>query len=68
MEIRRDQEPIDWDAAWESLVVRLQRPRRWRIARVVGQSVATLAVMAVSVWMLVQLVAAPLHDLGRLGA
>jgi hypothetical protein len=68
MEVSRDHEPIDWDAAWESLVVRLQRPRRRRIARAVGQATATLAVMAASVWLLLQLVAAPLHELSRLGA
>ncbi|MGH9230249.1 MAG: hypothetical protein ACRD07_16265 [Acidimicrobiales bacterium] len=68
MEVSRDHEPIDWDAAWEALVLGLQRPRRRRVALAVGQLVLTLAVMGVSVWLLVQLVAPQLRGLGRFGA
>jgi hypothetical protein len=68
MDVSRDREPIDWDAAWEALVLRLQRPRRQRIAIAVAQIAVTLAVLGVSVWLLLLLVAEPLHHLGRLGA
>jgi hypothetical protein len=68
MDLSRDREPIDWDAAWEALVVRLQRPRRQRIAIAAGQVLLTLAVLGVSVWLLMLLVTEPLHHLGRFGA
>jgi hypothetical protein len=68
MEVSRDNEPIDWDAAWEALVVGLQRPRYQRIALAVGQALVTLAVMSLSVWLLLRMVAEPLNELGRFGA
>jgi hypothetical protein len=68
MEVSRDREPIDWDAAWEALVQRLRRPRHQRIAIAAAQVAATLAVLGVSMWLLMLLVAEPLHHLGRFGA
>jgi hypothetical protein len=68
MDVSRNHEPIDWDAAWEALVLRLQRPRRQRIAIAAAQVAVTLTVLGVSVWLLLLLVAEPLHHLGRLGA
>jgi hypothetical protein len=68
MEVSRNREPIDWDAAWEALVQRLQRPRHQRIAIAAAQVAMTLAVLGVSVWLLMLLVAEPLHHLGRFGA
>ncbi|HKA85374.1 MAG TPA: hypothetical protein VKD21_15995 [Acidimicrobiales bacterium] len=68
MEVSRDREPIDWDAAWEALVLRLQRPRHQRIAIAAGQVLLTLAVLGVSMWLLMLLVAEPLNHLGRFGA
>jgi hypothetical protein len=68
MEVSRDHEPIDWDAAWEALVLGLQRPRYQRIALAVGQALVTLAVMSLSVWLLLRMVAEPLNELGRFGA
>ena len=68
MEVSRDHEPIDWDAAWEALVLGLQRPRHQRIALAAGQVLVTLAVMGLSVWLLLLIVAEPLHELGRFGA
>jgi flagellar biogenesis protein FliO len=68
MEVSRDHEPTDWDAAWEALVLGRQRPRHQRVALAVGQLLVTLAVMGVAVWLLVQLVAPQLHGLGRFGA
>jgi hypothetical protein len=68
MEVSRDQEPIDWDAAWEALVRGLDRPRHQRIAIAAAQVAATLAVLGVSVWLLLLMVAEPLHHLGRFGA
>jgi hypothetical protein len=68
MEVRRDQEPIDWDAAWEALVKELQHPRRRRIAIAAAQVAATAVALAVSVWLLLLMIAEPLHHLGRFGA
>jgi hypothetical protein len=68
VEVSRDPEPVDWDAAWEALVLRLQRPRHRRIASTVGQAVVALAATGLSLWLLVQLIAEPLHELGRMGA
>jgi hypothetical protein len=68
MEVSRDHEPIDWDAAWEALVRGLERPRYQCIAVSVGQALVTLAVMGVSVWLLARMIAEPLHGLGRFGA
>jgi hypothetical protein len=68
MEVGKDREPIDWDAAWEALVLALQRPRHQRIALAAGQALVALAVIALSVWLLLQLVAEPLHHLARFGA
>jgi hypothetical protein len=68
MDASRDHEPVDWDAAWEALVARLERPQHQRIAIAVGQVVVGLAVMVVSVWLLAQLITEPLHELSRLGA
>lgn len=68
MEVSRDQEPIDWDAAWEALVRGLERPRYQRLALSVGQVLVTLAVMGVLVWLLARLIAEPLNELGRFGA
>ena len=68
MEVGRDHEPIDWDAAWEAIVLGLQRPRYQRIALAVGQVLVTLAVMGVSAWLLLRIIAEPLHELGRFGA
>jgi nitrate reductase gamma subunit len=68
MEVRRDHEPIDWDAAWEAIVLGLQRPRYQRIALAAGQVLVTLAVMGVSAWLLLRMIAEPLNELGRFGA
>ena len=68
MDVSRDREPIDWDAAWEALVLRLQRPRRQRVAIAAAQVAVTLAVLGVSVWLLMLLVTEPLQHLGRFGA
>jgi hypothetical protein len=68
MEARRDHEPIDWDAAWEAIVLGLQRPRYQRIAVAAGQVLVTLAVMGVSAWLLLRMIAEPLNELGRFGA
>ena len=68
MEASRDREPIDWDAAWEALVLRLQRPRHQRIAIAAAQVAVAVAVLGVSVWLLVLVIAEPLHHLGRFGA
>jgi hypothetical protein len=68
MEVSGDRDPIDWDAAWEALVLRLQRPRHQRIAIAAAQVAVTLAVLGVSVWLLVLIVAEPLRHLGRFGA
>jgi hypothetical protein len=68
MDVSRDREPIDWDAAWEALVLRLQRPRHQRVAIAAAQVAVTLAVLGVSVWLLLLVVAEPLHHLGRFGA
>jgi hypothetical protein len=68
MDLSRDREPIDWDAAWEALVLRLQRPRHQRIAIAAAQVAVTLAVLGVSVWLLLLVVAEPLQHLGRFGA
>jgi hypothetical protein len=68
MEVSRNREPIDWDAAWEALVQHLRRPRHQRIAIAAAQVAVTLAVLGVSMWLLMLLVAEPLHHLGRFGA
>jgi hypothetical protein len=68
MEVRRDHEPVDWDAAWEAIVLGLQRPRCHRIALAAGQVLVTLAVMGVSAWLLLRMIAEPLNELGRFGA
>jgi hypothetical protein len=68
MEVSRDREPIDWDAAWEALVLRLQRPRHQRIAIAAAQVAVTLAVLCLATWLLLHMVAEPLHHLGRFGA
>ena len=68
MEVSRDHEPIDWDAAWEAIVLGLQRPRYQRIALAAGQVLVTLAVMGVSAWLLLRIIAEPLNELGRFGA
>jgi hypothetical protein len=68
MEVSRDHEPIDWDAAWEALVLGLQRPRYQRIALATGQVLVTLVVMGVSAWLLLRIIAEPLNELGRFGA
>jgi hypothetical protein len=68
MEVRRGHEPIDWDAAWEAIVLGLQRPRYQRIALAAGQVLVTLAVMGVSAWLLLRMIAEPLNELGRFGA
>jgi hypothetical protein len=68
MEVSRDREPIDWDAAWEALVLGLRRPRYQRLAISVGQVLITVAVLSLSVWFLLRMVAEPLHHLGRFGA
>jgi hypothetical protein len=68
MEVGKDHEPIDWDAAWEALVLTLQRPRHRGVAVAVGQALVALAVIALSVWLLLQLVAEPLHHLAGFGA
>lgn len=67
MEVRRDHEPIDWDAAWEALVKELQRPRYQRIALAVGQAIVALAVIGLSTWLLLRMIAEPLNELGRFG-
>lgn len=67
MEVRRDPEPIDWDAAWEALVKGLQRPRYQRIALAVGQVMVALAVIGLSTWLLLRMIAEPLNELGRFG-
>jgi hypothetical protein len=54
MEVSRDHEPTDWDAAWEALVLGLQRPRYQRIAFAAGQVLVTLVVMGVSAWLLLR--------------
>jgi hypothetical protein len=68
MEVSRDHEPIDWDAAWEAIVLGLQRPRYQRIALAAGQVLVTLVVMGVSAWLLLRIIAEPLNELGRFGA
>ncbi|MGH9191763.1 MAG: hypothetical protein ACRDZ0_04740 [Acidimicrobiales bacterium] len=68
MEVSRDHEPIDWDAAWEALVLGLQCPRYQRIALAAGQVLVTLVVMGVSAWLLLRIIAEPLNELGRFGA
>jgi hypothetical protein len=68
MDVSSDREPIDWDAAWEALVLRLQRPRHQRIAIAAAEIAVTVAVLSVSVWLLLLVVAQPLHHLGRFGA
>jgi hypothetical protein len=68
MDVSSDREPIDWDAAWEALVLRLQRPRHQRIAIAAAEIAVTVAVLGVSVWLLLLVVAQPLHHLGRFGA
>jgi|GEM_PF-3390267 len=68
MEVRRDHEPIDWDAAWEAIVLGLQRPRYQRIALAAGQVLVTLVVMGASAWLLLRIIAEPLNELGRFGA
>jgi hypothetical protein len=68
MEVSRDHEPIDWDAAWEAIVLGLQRPRYQRIALAAGQVLLTLVVMGVSAWLLLRIIAEPLNELGRFGA
>ena len=68
MEVSRDHEPIDWDAAWEAIVRGLERPRYQRIALAAGQVLVTLVVMGVSAWLLLRIIAEPLNELGRFGA
>jgi nitrate reductase gamma subunit len=68
MEVSGDPEPIDWDAAWEVLVLGLQRPRYQRIALVAGQVLVTLATIGLSAWLLLRIIAEPLQELGRFGA
>jgi hypothetical protein len=68
MEASRDHEPIDWDAAWEAIVLGLRRPRYQRFALAAGQVLVTLVVMGVSAWLLLRIIAEPLNELGRFGA
>lgn len=60
-----DDGPLDWDAAFEALVADLRLPRYRRLARVAGQVALAGALLVVSTWMLVAMVAEPLSHLGR---
>lgn len=60
-----DDGPLDWDAAFEALVAGLRPPRYRRVARVAGQVALAGALLVVSTWMLVAMVAEPLSHLGR---
>ena len=61
----RDDGVFDWDAAFETLVAPLRPPRYRRVARMAGEALALLALMAIAGWTIVRMVGAPLRDLGR---
>jgi hypothetical protein len=63
--MERDDGMLDWDAAFEDIVAGLRPPRYQRVARTALQTTVAVALFAIAAWMLVQLVAAPLGDLGR---
>ncbi|HKE72571.1 MAG TPA: hypothetical protein VKB57_03105 [Acidimicrobiales bacterium] len=67
MELGRefDEGALDWDAAFEALVAPLRPPRYRRVARAAGQLALAVALLAVSTWMLISMVAEPLGHLGR---
>jgi hypothetical protein len=67
MEASSNREPVDWDAAWATLVEQLRPSLGVRIARGAGQTVATLVVLAATAWMLVVFVFEPATRLGRPG-
>jgi hypothetical protein len=63
--MERDDGMVDWDAAFEAIVAGLRPPRYQRVVRTAAQAAVAVALFAAAAWMLVQLVAAPLGDLGR---
>ena len=63
--MERDEQTIDWDAAFEALVAPLRPPRYLRAARRAVQVAAALALLVGTGWVLISLVVESLHDLGR---
>jgi hypothetical protein len=63
--VERDEQTIDWDAAFEALVAPLRPNRYLSAARRAGQVAAALALLVGTGWVLISLVVESLHDLGR---
>ena len=63
--MERDEETIDWDAAFEALVAPLRPPRYRRVARQIGLAAVAQTVLMGTAWVLLSLLAESLHDLGR---
>jgi hypothetical protein len=64
--LERDEQTIDWDAAFEALVAPLRPNRYLWAARRAGQAAAALALLVGTGWVLFNVVVESLHDLGRL--
>ena len=63
--MERDEQTIDWDAAFEALVAPLRPNRYLHAARRAGQAAAALALLGGTAFVLISQVAESLHDLGR---
>ena len=63
--MERDEQAIDWEAAFEAQVAPLRPNRYMRAARRTGQVAAALALLVGTGWVMFSLVVESLHDLGR---
>jgi hypothetical protein len=55
----------DWDAAFEAIVASLRPSRPVRMSVLAGQAILAVVLMALACWMILQLIAEPLRQLGR---
>ena len=58
-------EAKDWDAAFEAIVAPLRPSRSMRMSVIAGQAVLCVLVITLACWMLLQMIAEPLRQLGR---
>ena len=56
---------MDWDGAFQALVAPLRPPRYRRVVRQLGLTAVALTLLMGTAWVLINLVAESLHDLGR---
>lgn len=55
----------DWDAAFEAIVAPLRPSRSMRVSVLAGQAALSVLLISLACWMLVQVIAEPLRQLGR---